>query len=43
MQDDYNSGRSVSTNRQNYIFCTYIVVSILLLAGLIFLIQKLAI
>jgi hypothetical protein len=39
MQDDYNSGRSVSTNRQNYIFL-YIVVSILLLAGLIFLFKS---
>ncbi|PAW92062.1 PKD domain-containing protein [Mucilaginibacter sp. MD40] len=39
MQDDQNYGRSVSTNRQGYIFL-YIVVSILLLAGLIFLFKS---
>lgn len=39
MQEDYNSGRAVNTNRQNYIFL-YIVVSILLLAGLIFLFKS---
>ncbi|MET3981054.1 hypothetical protein ABIB62_003573 [Mucilaginibacter sp. UYP25] len=39
MQEDYNSGRPVNTNRQNYIFL-YIVVSILLLAGLIFLFKS---
>ncbi|MEO3405627.1 PKD domain-containing protein [Mucilaginibacter sp. CAU 1740] len=39
MQDDFNSGRPVSTNRQNYIFL-YIIVTILLLAGLIFLFKS---
>ncbi|MBD1391645.1 PKD domain-containing protein [Mucilaginibacter glaciei] len=39
MQEDHNSGRPVNTNRQNYIFL-YIVVSILLLAGLIFLFKS---
>jgi hypothetical protein len=39
MQDDYNSGRPINTNRQSYVFL-YIVVSILLLAGLIFLFKS---
>jgi hypothetical protein len=41
MQDDDNntSGRPVNTNRQNYIFL-YIIISILLLAGLIFLFKS---
>jgi hypothetical protein len=39
MKDDYNNGRAINTNRQNYIFI-YIVVTILLLAGLIFLFKS---
>jgi hypothetical protein len=39
MQDDYNSGRPINTNRQSYLFL-YIVVGILLLAGLIFLLKS---
>lgn len=39
MQDDYNNGRPINTNRQNYIFL-YIIVTILLLAGLIFLFKS---
>ncbi len=39
MQDEYNNGRPINTNRQNYIFL-YIIVSILLLAGLIFLFKS---
>lgn len=39
MQDDYNNGRSVETNRQNYVIL-YIIVAILLLAGLIFLFKS---
>ncbi|WP_345949716.1 MULTISPECIES: PKD domain-containing protein [unclassified Mucilaginibacter] len=39
MQDDYRNGRSVETNRQNYLFL-YIIVSVLLLAGLIFLFKN---
>ncbi|WDF54399.1 PKD domain-containing protein [Mucilaginibacter sp. KACC 22063] len=39
MQDDYNNGRPVNTNRQNYLLL-YIIVGILLLAGLIFLFKS---
>ncbi|MEX8547213.1 MAG: PKD domain-containing protein [Mucilaginibacter sp.] len=39
MPDDYNSGRAINTNRQNYVFL-YIVATILLLAGLIFLFKS---
>jgi hypothetical protein len=39
MQDDYNNGRPINTNRQNYLFL-YIIVTILLLAGLIFLLKS---
>jgi len=39
MQDDFNSGRPINTNRQNYLFL-YIIVTILLLAGLIFLLKS---
>jgi hypothetical protein len=36
MKDDYNGGRAVETNRQNYAFL-YIIVGILIIAALIFL------
>lgn len=39
MEDNYNSGRPINTNRQNYVFL-YIIVGILLLAGLIFLLKS---
>lgn len=39
MQDDYNNGRPINTNRQNYLVL-YIIVGILLLAGLIFLFKS---
>lgn len=39
MQDDYNNGRPVNTNRQNYVLL-YIIVGVLLLAGLIFLFKS---
>jgi len=39
MSENYNDSRPVNTNRQNYIF-VYIFVSILLLAGLIFLFKS---
>ncbi|WP_374948630.1 PKD domain-containing protein [Mucilaginibacter sp.] len=39
MEDDYNNGRPINTNRQNYVLL-YIIVGILLLAGLIFLFKS---
>jgi len=39
MEDNYSNGRSVNTNRQSYIFL-YIVIGIVLLAGLIFLLKS---